>query len=110
MSDTQKIVYEEWKKAITLELSKKEIQTDLQKVVTKGPSEYREAVERSEKKLESGEMTIEEERSLKDRVNKRMMSESPALMEYKLRNDGGKLISDFKAFEREKRRKEFYKW
>ena len=46
MSDTEKIVYEEWKKAITLELSKKEIQSDLRKVVTKGPSEYREAVER----------------------------------------------------------------
>lgn len=110
MSDTEKIVYKEWKEAITLELSKKEYQADLQKAITEGPSEYRKAVERSERELEPEEMTVEQEKALKDRVNRRMMTESPGLMEYKVKNDGGKLVPDFKAHEREKRKKEFAKW
>lgn len=110
MSDTQKIVYKEWKEAITLELSKKEYQADLQKAITEGPSEYRKAVERSERELEPEEMTVEQEKALKDRVNRRMMTESPGLMEHKVKNDGGKLVPDFKAHEREKRKKEFAKW
>jgi hypothetical protein len=110
LSDTQKIVYEEWKEAITLELSKKEYQADLQKAITEGPSEYRKAVERSERELEPEEMTVEQEKALKDRVNRRMMTESPGLMEHKVKNDGGKLVPDFKAHEREKRKKEFAKW
>jgi len=110
LSDTQKIVYKEWKEAITLELSKKEYQADLQKAITEGPSEYRKAVERSERELEPEEMTVEQEKALKDRVNRRMMTESPGLMEHKVKNDGGKLVPDFKAHEREKRKKEFVKW
>jgi len=110
LSDTQKIVYKEWKEAITLELSKKEYQADLQKAITEGPSEYRKAVERSERELEPEEMTVEQEKALKDRVNRRMMTESPGLMEHKVKNDGGKLVPDFKAHEREKRKKEFAKW
>lgn len=110
MSDTKKIVYEEWKEAITLELSKKEYQADLQKAITEGPSEYRKAVERSERELEPEEMTVKQEKALKDRVNRRMMTESPGLMEHKVKNDGGKLVPDFKAHEREKRKKEFAKW
>lgn len=110
MSDTEKIVYKEWKEAITLELSKKEYQADLQKAITEGPSEYRKAVERSERELEPEEMTVEQEKALKDRVNRRMMTESPGLMEHKVKNDGGKLVPDFKAHEREKRKKEFAKW
>ncbi len=110
MSDTHKIVYEEWKEAVTLELSKKEYQADLQKAITEGPSEYRKAVERSERKLEPEEMTVEQEKALKDRVNRRMMTESPGLMEHKVKNDGGKLVPDFKAHEREKRKKEITKW
>jgi len=110
LSDTEKIVYKEWKEAITLELSKKEYQADLQKAITEGPSEYRKAVERSERELEPEEMTVEQEKALKDRVNRRMMTESPGLMEYKVKNDGGKLVPDFKAHEREKRKKEFAKW
>jgi hypothetical protein len=110
LSDTKKIVYEEWKEAITLELSKKEYQADLQKAITEGPSEYRKAVERSERELEPEEMTVKQEKALKDRVNRRMMTESPGLMEHKVKNDGGKLVPDFKAHEREKRKKEFAKW
>ena len=110
MSDTEKIVYDEWKKTITAELSDKEYQADLQKAVTEGPAEYREAVERSERGEESENMSIKQESAMKDRVNRRMMTESPGLMEHKLKNDGGKLVPDFKAHEREKRKKEFAKW
>ena len=110
MSDTEKIVYDEWKKTISLELSKKEYQTDLKKAITEGPSEYREGVERSERGLESENMNVEQETAMKDRVNRRMMTESPGLMKHKLKNDGGKLIPDFQAHEREKRKKEFVKW
>lgn len=31
-------------------------------------------------------------------------------MEHKLKNDGGKLVPDFDAHAREKRKKEFAKW
>jgi hypothetical protein len=106
----QKIVYEEWKETISSELSKKEYQADLQKAITEGPSEYREGVERSEREIESEQMNLEEEAALKDRVNRRMMTESPGLMEHKLKNVGGKLVPDFNAHEREKRKKEFIKW
>ena len=110
MSDTKKIIYDEWKETISLELSKKEYQADLQKAITEGPSEYREGVERSEKELESENMTVEQEVAMKDRVNRRMVTESPGLMEHKLKNDSGKLVPDFDAHEREKRKKEFAKW
>ena len=110
MSDTEKIVYDEWKKTISLELSKKEYQADLQKAITEGPSEYRESVERSEREREAEEMSVEQQTALKDTVNRRMMTESPGLMEHKLKNDGGKLVPDFDAHEREKRKKEFAKW
>jgi len=110
LSDTEKIIYDEWKETISLELSKKEYQADLQKAITEGPSEYRESVERSERGLEAEEMNVEEEKAMKERVNRRMMTESPGLMEHKLKNDGGKLVPDFDAHARAKRKKEFAKW
>ena len=94
MSDTEKLVYDEWKKAIITELKKKENQADLVKAVTRGPEEYRERVERQEDNPEI--------------VKKRMLTESPILGEQKFRYDGENIVPDFDAHEKVSRRKK--KW
>ena len=52
-------------------------------------------------------MLPEQEVALKQRVDSRMMTESPILMQKKLRNEGGKIVVDHDAYAREKRKKEF---
>jgi len=94
LSDTEKIVYDEWKKTITAELKKKENQADLVKAVTLGPEEYRERVEGQEDNPEI--------------VKKRMLTESPILGEQKFRYDGENIVPDFDAHEKASRRKK--KW
>ena len=96
MSDVQKIVYEEYKKAIAAELSKAELQQELRKGVIEGPSDYKERVESQETNPET--------------VQKRMLTESPLLKQEKLRYDGQNVVPDFDAHEKETRKKEFHKW
>ena len=36
-----------------------------------------------------------------------MMTESPILTEYKLRNEGGTIVPDHDAYDRERKKKEF---
>jgi hypothetical protein len=49
----ERLVYAEWKKQLDSELSQGEAQQELQKAVKEGSSDYREAVERTEKGLET---------------------------------------------------------
>ena len=86
MSDTKKLVYDEWKETIAAEMKKKDIQADLVKAVTRGPEEYRERVEGQEDNPEI--------------VKKRMLTESPVLSEHKFRYDGENVVPDFDAHEK----------
>lgn len=103
--EMERMVHTEWKKQLDAELSKGDIQKELQQAVTEGDKGYREVVERSERGEE--ELTVEQEAALKQRVDSRMMTESPILMQKKLRNKGGKIVVDHDAYAREKRKKEF---
>ena len=105
--EMNRLVHNEWKAKLNAELSKPSNQIEIQKAIVEGPYEYHESVERSERESEDENMTIEQQAALDERVKKRMLTESPALMEHKLRNDGGKIVPDHDAYEREKRRKEF---
>ena len=103
--EMERIVFAEWKKELDAELSKGDIQKELQQAVTEGDKDYREVVERSERGEE--QLTVEQEAALKQRVDSRMMTESPILMQKKLRNKGGKIVVDHDAYAREKRKKQF---
>jgi len=83
-----------------VEILKPEYQAELREVITKSPEAYRKVVEQQEKGLESTDDESATNAAL-NRVDKRMMTESPALMEQKLRvtNDG--ILLDVKAHRRE---------
>ena len=104
--ETERLVYAEWKKSLDAQLGKGDVQAELQKAVTEG-SDYREAVERTERGLDGDDLSIEDEALLQNRVNKRMMTESPVLIENKLRNEGGVILPDHDAYDRERKKKEF---
>tara|TARA_R100000988_G_C3980708_1_gene156782 strand:+ start:264 stop:554 length:291 start_codon:yes stop_codon:yes gene_type:complete len=96
LSDTEKIIYEEWKITIAEELGKAELQRDIRKAVIEGPAEYKERVESQETSA--------------DVVEKRMLTESPILKQEKLKYDGDNIIPDFDAHEKARRKREFHKW
>jgi len=82
------------------ELIKPKYQAELREVVTKGPEAYRKVVEQQEKGLE---FTDDESatNAVLNRVNKRMMTESPALMSQRLRVTTDGIIADVVAHRRE---------
>ena len=99
---------------LTPEMMKPEYQEELFQVVTKTPEGFRAVIEQQELSLEGinrNEAGDYEQRGkppnqsvLKaalDRVDKRMLRESPALKTYKLEFKGGALVPDIKAYERE---------
>ena len=88
MSDEnmEKIIHDEWKKAINKEFTKKEHQADFRKGVIEGATEYHDLVKRQEDNP--------------DIVDKRMLTESPVLNDKKLRYDGANILPDFDALER----------
>ena len=111
--------YADWKKAMRAEYAAKDTQSELREIVIKGPEEYLKKVKRQEM-VESGfveengtimkksgdSATQEEINAMNERVEKRMLTESPALTEHKLVYRGGTLEPDFAAHERGgKRRK-----
>ena len=105
--EMERLVYAEWKKQLDSELSQGEAQQELQKAVKEGSSDYREAVERTERGLDGDDLSIEQEAFLKEKVDRRMMTESPTMTQYNLRNEGGKIVVDHDAYERQQRKKEF---
>ena len=88
MSDPnmEKIIYDEWKKAINKEFTKKDVQADFRKGVIEGATEYHDLVKSQEDNP--------------DIVERRMLTESPVLMEKKLRYDGVNVLPDFDAHEK----------
>tara|TARA_R100001510_G_C7576132_1_gene150784 strand:- start:321 stop:620 length:300 start_codon:yes stop_codon:yes gene_type:complete len=85
---------------LNAELLKPEYQAELKEVITKSPEAYRKVVEQQEKGLE---FTDDESatNAVLNRVNKRMMTESPALMSQRLRVTTDGIIADVVAHRRE---------
>mgnify|MGYP001279096163 CR=1 FL=1 len=110
--------YADWKKAIRLEFAAKDTQSDLHQIVTQNPEEYLKRVKKQEMlesdfveedgtvMKKSGDLAEQEEiNAMNERVEKRMLTESPALIEHKLTYRGGTLEPDFAAHERDKKRR-----
>jgi|TARA_R110000824_G_scaffold10401_5_gene45958 hypothetical protein len=110
--------YADWKKAMREEYADKDTQSELRKIVIEGPEEYFQKVKRQEMRLsdfveESGTVmrksgdsaTQEEINAMNERVEKRMLTESPALIEHKLTYRGGTLEPDFTLHEKDKKRR-----
>jgi len=110
--------YMDWKKAMRLEFAAKDTQAELRQIVTQNPEEYLKRVKREEMLVsdfveESGTVmrksgdsaTQEEINAMNERVEKRMLTESPALIEHKLTYRGGTLEPDFTLHERDKKRR-----
>ena len=85
-----------WLKELTKVYQDKDIQTDVQKAITEGPEEYRKKVTTDEYRLAGipEDSEDEEKEHIEMVINKRMMTESPMLSEYKLVNRGGILTPD----------------
>lgn len=94
MSSTEKVVYEAFKEAMSKELTN--YQEPLRKAVTEGPEGYRERVEGQEDNAEI--------------VEKRMLTESPILVQHNLKFDGKNVDVDWEAISRINKKKEFHKW
>ena len=92
--DLKRMVYEEYKQIISEEFASSDIQREVREVVTKGPSEQYERV-------------LAQEEDNEENAMKRMLRESSILKQEKLAFDGSNVVPDFKAHEREKRRKVF---
>ena len=110
--------YMDWKKAMRAEYAAKDTQIELRKIVIEGPEEYFQKVKRQEMRLsdfveedgtvmkKSGDPATQEEiNAMNETVEKRMLTESPALIEHKLTYRGGILEPDFTAHERDKQRR-----
>ena len=110
--------YADWKKAMRAEYAAKDTQAELHNIVTKNPEEYLKKVKRREMRLsglveeggtvmrKSGDPATQEEiNAMNETVEKRMLTESPALIEHKLTYRGGILEPDFTAHERDKKRR-----
>ena len=82
------------------ELLKPEYQTELREVITKSPEAYRKVVEQQEKSLEFSDDESATNAAL-NRVDKRMMTESPTLMSQRLRVTTDGIIADVVAHRRE---------
>ena len=92
--DLKRMVYEEYKQIISDEFATPDIQREVREVVTKGPSEQYERV-------------LAQEEDNEENAMKRMLTESSILKQEKLTFDGSNIVPDFKAHEREKRKKVF---
>ena len=92
--DLKRMVYEEYKQIISDEFATPDIQREVREVVTKGPSEQYERV-------------LAQEEGNEENAMKRMLTESSILKQEKLTFDGSNIVPDFKAHEREKRKKVF---
>ncbi len=92
--DLKRMVYEEYKQIISDEFATPDIQREVREVVTKGPSEQYERV-------------LAQEEDNEENAMKRMLTESSLLKQEKLTFDGSNIVPDFKAHEREKRKKVF---
>ena len=113
--------YMDWKKAIKSEFAASDTQSELRQIITQKPEEYLKRVKREEMlasdfveeagtvmRKSGNSATQEEIEAMNERVEKRMLTESPALIEHKVKLIGGILEPDFTLHEREKRRKK--KW
>jgi hypothetical protein len=96
------------------EMRVKKVQDELRQVITQSPANVRKQIEKQElaiegiKKDEGGNYTQNgrppNESVLKaalDRVDERMLRESPALQEHKLKFSGGSLVPDEAAYRRD---------
>ena len=92
--DLKRMVYEEYKQIISDEFTTPDMQREVREAVTKGPSEQYERV-------------LAQEEDNEENAMKRMLTESSLLKQEKLTFDGSNIVPDFKAHEREKRKKVF---
>jgi len=112
--------YADWKKALRLEYAASDTQSELHKIVTQNPEEYLGKVTREELAIsaftkegdailtESGNPATQEEiNAMNERVEKRMLTESAALIELKLIYRSGRLEPDFVLHEKGRREKEW---
>ena len=112
--------YADWKKAMRAEYAVKDRQAELRKIVIEGPEEYFQKVKRQEMRLsdfveedgtvmkKSGDPATQEEiNAMNETVEKRMLTESPALIEHKLIYRSGRLEPDFVLHEKGRREKEW---
>jgi len=85
-----------WLKELTKAYQNSDIQKDVQKAITEGPEEYRKKITTDEYRLAgiSEDSEGEKDEYVEMVINKRMMTESPMLNEYKLVNKGGILTPD----------------
>ena len=92
--DLKRMVYEEYKQIISDEFATPDMQREVREAVAKGPSEQYERV-------------LAQEEGNEENAMKRMLTESSLLKQEKLTFDGTNVVPDFKAHEREKRKKVF---
>tara|TARA_A100001201_G_scaffold121372_1_gene105045 strand:- start:744 stop:1034 length:291 start_codon:yes stop_codon:yes gene_type:complete len=92
--DLKRMVYEEYKQIISDEFATPDMQREVREAVVKGPSEQYERV-------------LAQEEDNEENAMKRMLTESSLLKQEKLTFDGSNIVPDFKAHEREKRKKVF---
>ena len=93
-NDLKRMVYEEYKQIISDEFATPDMQKEVREAVVKGPSEQYERV-------------LAQEEDNEENAMKRMLTESSLLKQEKLTFDGSNIVPDFKAHEREKRKKVF---
>jgi len=92
--DVKRMVYEEYKQIIASEFANPDFQKEVREAVVKGPSEQYERI-------------LAQEEDNEENAVKRMLNESSLLTQEKLRFDGSDIVPDFKAHERQKRKKVF---
>ena len=92
-SDLRRMVYEEYMQLVSEEFASPDVQKEVREVVTKGASEQYERVLAQEDNEEN--------------AMKRMLTESSILKQEKLTFDGSNVVPDFKAHQRERRKKVF---
>ena len=93
-SDLERMVYEEYMQLVSEEFASPDVQKEVREVVAKGPSEQYERV-------------LAQEEDNEETAMKRMLTESSILKQEKLTFDGSNVVPDFKAHERERRKKVF---
>jgi len=92
--DIKRMVYKEYKEIIESEFANPDFQKEVREAVVKGPSEQYERV-------------LAQEDDNEENTMKRMLNESSLLTQEKLKFDGANIVPDFKAHERQKRKKVF---
>jgi len=92
--DLKRMVYKEYKEIIESEFANPDFQKEVREAVVKGPNEQYERV-------------LAQEDDNEENTMKRMLNESSLLTQEKLKFDGINIVPDFKAHERQKRKKVF---